>query len=55
MKIEDFNTDLDNITEEQLNAIYMFISMTFDDMKDEEKDMWYNILKKIDKQFDGQD
>jgi hypothetical protein len=37
------------------NALYIYLSMTFDTMKDEEKTMWYQIMQKIDKEFYEQD
>jgi hypothetical protein len=55
MQVEDFQIDGDKITEEQLNALYIYLSMTFDTMKDEEKTMWYQIMQKIDKEFYEQD
>jgi hypothetical protein len=55
MQVEDFQIDGDKITEEQLNALYIYLSMTFDNMKDEEKTMWYQIMQKIDKEFYEQD
>jgi hypothetical protein len=51
MKLEDFQIEGDKITEEQLNALYIYLSMTYDTMKDEEKTMWYQIMKKIDIEF----
>jgi succinate dehydrogenase flavin-adding protein (antitoxin of CptAB toxin-antitoxin module) len=43
---------LDNIskelTEEQINALYLFIDMNLEGMSDEEKKMWTDILEKID-------
>lgn len=55
MQAEDFQIDGDKITEEQLDALYIYLSMTFDTMKDEEKSMWYEIMQKIDKEFYEQD
>jgi hypothetical protein len=55
MQVEDFQIDGDKITEEQLNALYIYLSMAFDTMKDEEKMMWYQIMQKIDKEFYEQD
>lgn len=40
-----------NITEEQLQAIYIYLSMAYSTMTQEEKDAWYNILSKIDSEF----
>ena len=51
MQVEDFKIDGDKITEEQLNALYIYLSMTFESMKDEEKTMWYQIMQKIDNEF----
>jgi hypothetical protein len=55
MQVEDFQIDGDKITEEQLNELYIYLSMTFDSMKDEEKILWYQIMQKIDKEFYEQD
>ena len=55
MQVEDFQIEGDKITEEQLNALYIYLSMTFDTMKNEEKMMWYQIMQKIDKEFYEQD
>ena len=55
MQVEDFQIEGDKITEEQLNALYIYLSMTFDTMKDEEKMTWYQIMQKIDKEFYEQD
>jgi hypothetical protein len=55
MQVEDFQIEGDKITEEQLNALYIYLSMTFDTMKHEEKMTWYQIMQKIDKEFYEQD
>ena len=55
MQLEEFEINGDKITEEQLNALYIYLSMTFDTMKDEEKQTWYHIMKQIDKEFDEKD
>lgn len=52
MKLEDFKIEGDKITEDQIQALYMYISMHFDEMKDDEKEAWYHIMKQIDKEFD---
>lgn len=45
---------LDNIskelTEEQLDALYIYLDMNFEDMSDDEKMMWKNLLEKLDKE-----
>jgi len=55
MQAEDFQIEGDKLTEEQLDALYIYLSMTFETMKDEEKTMWYEIMQKIDKEFYEQD
>jgi len=55
MQAEDFQIEGDKLTEEQLDALYIYLSMTFETMKDEEKEMWYEIMQKIDKEFYEQD
>ena len=55
MQLEDFQIEGDKITEEQLEALYIYLSMTYDTMKDDEKQAWYYIMKQIDKEFNEQD
>lgn len=55
MQAEDFQIEGDKLTEDQLDALYIYLSMTFETMKDEEKSMWYEIMQKIDKEFYEQD
>ena len=40
------------ITEEQLDAIYKYLSISFDEMNDEEKKMWTLLLAIYDPEFD---
>lgn len=39
------------ITEKHLDAIYMYIEMNFEEMTEEEKNIWLTILQKIDPNF----
>jgi hypothetical protein len=55
MQVEDFKIEGDKITEEQLNALYIYLSIMFDTMEDTEKLAWYQIMQKIDKEFYEQD
>jgi hypothetical protein len=41
--------DLYNITEKQLDAVYIYLSMEWDNMSDEDKNLWTLIIEKIDK------
>lgn len=51
MQLEDFQIEGDKITEEQLEALYIYLSMSYDTMTKEEKGIWYEIMQKIDKEF----
>lgn len=53
MEIEN-NKEIE-ISEEQIQALYMYISMHFDEMKDEEKIAWFQFMEKIDKEFYEED
>ena len=55
MNLEDIKIDDNKITEDQLEALYIYLSMTYDTMNEEEKRVWYHIMKKIDKEFHEQD
>ena len=41
----------DKITEEQLEALYIYLSFAFDTMDKEEKLFWIELMKKLDKEF----
>jgi hypothetical protein len=41
--------ELDNITEEQLDAVYIYLSMEWDNMSDDDKLLWTEIIEKLDK------
>jgi hypothetical protein len=51
MKLEDFEIDDSKLTEDQIESLYVYLSMNYDYMKAEEKKAWYYIMQKIDKQF----
>jgi hypothetical protein len=55
MNLEDIKIDDSKITEEQLEALYIYLSMTYDTMDEEEKKAWHYIMKKIDNEFHEQD
>jgi len=40
------------LTEEQLDAIYKYLAITYDQMDDEEKKLWTAILMENDPDFD---
>jgi len=43
------------ITEDQLEALYIYLSLNYNNMKDDEKMVWYELMKQIDKEFDTYD
>ena len=42
-------------TEEELDAIYKYLSLSFNEMSDEEKKMWTLLLAIYDPEFDDDD
>jgi hypothetical protein len=45
----------EHITEDQLDAIYKYLSLFYDEMKDEEQKMWTLLLSIHDAEFDNYD
>jgi len=39
------------ITEEQLEALYIYLSFAFDTMEKEEKLFWIELMKELDSEF----
>ena len=39
-------------TEQELDAIYKYLSIAFDDMKEDEKLLWTSLLMEFDPEFD---
>jgi len=39
------------LSEKEIDAIYMYLDMNFDSMSEDEKIFWTEILSKIDKEF----
>jgi len=39
------------ITEEQLEALYIYLSFAFDTMEKEEKLFWIELMKELDNEF----
>ena len=50
-----FEISDNQITEEQLEALYIYLSLNYNNMKDEEKMVWYELMKQIDKEFQEYD
>ena len=47
----EFNEINEDITEEQLEALYIYLSFAFDTMDKEEKLFWTELMKELDKEF----
>lgn len=39
------------LTEKELDALYIYLEMNYEDLKEEEKLMWLKILERVDKNF----
>lgn len=45
------NIEERQLTEKELDALYLYLDMNMDSMSDEDKMFWMEILTKMDKQF----
>lgn len=50
-----FEISDNKITEDQLEALYIYLSLNYNNMKDDEKMVWYELMKQIDKEFQSYD
>ena len=41
------------ITEEELQALYVYLSMQFENMSDQQKLLWIETMKSLDPEFDN--
>jgi hypothetical protein len=51
MKLEDIKLDDNKLTDDQIQALYMYLSMNYEEMDSDEKKAWYYIMQKIDSEF----
>jgi len=51
----EFEISDNKITEDQLEALYIYLSLNYNNMKDDEKIVWYELMKQIDKEFQSYD
>jgi len=51
MKLEDLQIDDGKLTDDQIQALYIYLSMNYESMDNEEKKAWYYIMQKIDIEF----
>lgn len=47
----EFEITEDKVTEEQLEALYIYLSLNYNNMNNDERLLWYELMKKIDKEF----
>ena len=50
-----FEISDNKITEDQLEALYIYLSLNYNNIKDDEKIVWYELMKQIDKEFQSYD
>jgi hypothetical protein len=55
MKLEDLKLDNSKLTDNQIQALYMYLSMDYESMDADEKKAWYYIMQNIDKEFNDID
>jgi FKBP-type peptidyl-prolyl cis-trans isomerase (trigger factor) len=55
MKLEDIKLDNNKLTDNQIQALYMYLSMNYEEMDSDEKKAWYYIMQKIDSEFNDID
>ena len=49
------NLDINSITEEDIDTIYAYLEMEFRSMSNQDKLLWIDIMKLIDKEFNNYD
>jgi hypothetical protein len=42
----------ENLTEEEIQALYLYLSMQFENMSDQQKLLWIETMKSLDPEFD---
>jgi len=42
----------ESITEEEIQALYMYLSMQFENMNDQQKLLWIQTMKSLDPEFE---
>jgi len=52
---EELEIETSELSEEQIEAIYVYLSLTYEDMTSEEQLYWNYILEKIDPEYEKED
>jgi hypothetical protein len=55
MNIENKETIKPQLTEEELQGLYMYLSMHYEEFTEEEKMNWTLVMKELDPEFNDQD
>ena len=55
MDIENKETIKPQLTEEELQGVYMYLSMHYEELTEEEKKNWTLLMKELDPEFDNHD
>jgi len=55
MNIENKETIKPQLTEEELQGLYMYLSMNYEEFTEEEKMNWTLVMKELDPEFNDQD
>jgi hypothetical protein len=53
MNIENKETDKPELTEEEIQGIYMYLSMHYEQMTQEEKNTWIVLMNQFDPEFNN--
>ena len=43
----------ENLTEEELQGLYMYLSMNYEGMSNEEKKYWYQLMNELDPEYNN--
>jgi hypothetical protein len=54
MSQNDDNIKQQEISEEEIEALYIFLSLNWEEFKEEEKEYWKIIMEKIDPEFNNE-
>jgi arsenate reductase-like glutaredoxin family protein len=52
MNIENKETRKQQLTEEELQGLYAYLSMHFKELTEEQKLLWANMMKELDPEFE---
>jgi hypothetical protein len=54
-KLLELQGESRSLTDEELQGLYIFLSVQFDSMSDEQKLFWIEAMKELDPEFDKMD